>query len=263
MRNLRKYGQEPFSVAVIHGGPGAAGEMAPVARELSARRGVLEPIQTATSLDAQVEELRDVLVENGETPLDLIGYSWGAWLGAILAARVPQIVRKLILVSSGPFEERYVQQLGATRKRRLSPAEKDEFDSVIDALGRFQAEDRDRLVSRLGTLAAKTDTYDPTPGESEPLVDVGRRGDIFRNVWRDASELRRNRGLLKLVGQVRCPVTAIHGDYDPHPSEGVRKPLAEVLPESRFVLLDNCGHTPWRELQAREAFYRILEEELQ
>lgn len=54
-----------------------------------------------------------------------------------------------------------------------------------------------------------------------------------------------------------------HGDYDPHPSEGVRKPLSAVLSEFRFVLLENCGHTPWCERQARGAFYEVLEEELQ
>jgi len=41
MKNLRKYGHKPFVVAVIHGGPGAPGEIAPVARELSSIRGVL------------------------------------------------------------------------------------------------------------------------------------------------------------------------------------------------------------------------------
>ncbi len=45
MNNLRKYGKTPFSVAVIHGGLGAGGEMAPVARELASDCGVLEPIQ--------------------------------------------------------------------------------------------------------------------------------------------------------------------------------------------------------------------------
>ena len=33
MKNLRKYGKPPFNVAVIHGGPGVPGEMAPVARD--------------------------------------------------------------------------------------------------------------------------------------------------------------------------------------------------------------------------------------
>ena len=53
MKNLRKYGNAPFNVAVIHGGPGASGEMAPVARKLSSNWGVLEPLQTEASLDGQ------------------------------------------------------------------------------------------------------------------------------------------------------------------------------------------------------------------
>jgi pimeloyl-ACP methyl ester carboxylesterase len=58
-------------------------------------------------------------------------------------------------------------------------------------------------------------------------------------------------------------VVAIHGDYDPHPAEGVEKPLDSVLRRFRFVLLKNCGHRPWAERQARDAFYRVLEEELE
>ncbi len=69
--NLRKYGEPPFTVAAIDGGPGAPGQMAPVARELSVRWGVLEPLQTATSLEGQVQELRRVLEENGELPVTL------------------------------------------------------------------------------------------------------------------------------------------------------------------------------------------------
>ncbi|MHA1167837.1 MAG: alpha/beta fold hydrolase, partial [Candidatus Hodarchaeales archaeon] len=37
MKLLRKHGKPPYSIAVIHGGPGAGGEMAPVAIELSTR----------------------------------------------------------------------------------------------------------------------------------------------------------------------------------------------------------------------------------
>ncbi len=33
MKNLRTYGAAPFGIAVVHGGPGAPGQMAPVARE--------------------------------------------------------------------------------------------------------------------------------------------------------------------------------------------------------------------------------------
>jgi hypothetical protein len=60
MKNQRVYGKAPYRVAVIHGGPGAPGEMAPVARELSVMRGVLEPLQIMTTIEGQVEELATV-----------------------------------------------------------------------------------------------------------------------------------------------------------------------------------------------------------
>lgn len=64
LENLRKYGNAPFNVALVHGGPGAGGEMAPIARELEAIYGVLETIQTAVSLEEQVEELKTVVEKN-------------------------------------------------------------------------------------------------------------------------------------------------------------------------------------------------------
>src|SRR5262249_43059384 len=142
MTNLRTYGQPPFGVAVIHGGPGAGGEMAPVARELAPLRGVLEPIQTAISLDGQVAELSDVLREHGEVPVTLIGFSWGAWLSFILAAHHPALLKKLILVGSGPFEEKYVAGLREARMSRLSPEERAEFDSIVRSLSDPGAPDK-------------------------------------------------------------------------------------------------------------------------
>ena len=64
MKNPRKYGKAPYKIAVIHGGPGAGGEMAPIARELASSWGVLEPFQTVTSLEGQIEELKTVLEKN-------------------------------------------------------------------------------------------------------------------------------------------------------------------------------------------------------
>ena len=78
MINVRYYGKEPFQVAVIHGGPGAPGSVAAIARELSMNYGVLEPIQTKTSLEGQVLELYGVLKAFGDLPVTLIGHSWGS-----------------------------------------------------------------------------------------------------------------------------------------------------------------------------------------
>ena len=87
------------------------------------------------------------------------------------------------------------------------------------------------------------------------------RGDVYQGVWQEADEMRRSGELLALARRIRCPVVAIHGDYDPSPAEGVQEPLAAALEEFRFVLLARCGHTPWRERQARDEFYRVLKRE--
>ncbi|MCP4219259.1 MAG: alpha/beta hydrolase, partial [bacterium] len=81
--------------------------MAPVAHELSSICGVLEPLQTRDTIAGQLAELETTLLEKGTPPMVLVGFSWGAWLGYMLAARYPHLVKKLVLVSSGSFDEKY------------------------------------------------------------------------------------------------------------------------------------------------------------
>lgn len=260
MENLRKYGTRPFSVAVIHGGPGAPGEMAPVARELSSLTGVLEPLQTKSTLEGQVLELKDVLEENGDLPVTLVGYSWGAWLSYIVAARYQPLVKKLVLVSSGPYRAEYASDMFATRLNRLGEEDRVELLNTIERLGDPAGKDKDRLMGRFGELMSKADSYDPLPRQ-----DTGVKGaqfEINRKVWADAEKLRSSGELLEMGKKIECPVLAVHGDYDPHPAGGVKIPLSGVLKDFRFILLEKCGHCPWRERSARDRFYDILKNEI-
>ncbi len=261
MEDLRIYGRLPRGVVVVHGGPGARGDMAPVARELSKRWGVLEPLQTATSVQGQVEELKTALETAGDLPATLIGFSWGAWLVFILAAEYPALVKKLILVGSGPFEERRAAEIAETRLSRLA----DEVREVVESIARILEssenvgpEEKNAAMARMGALFSKIDAYDPA---SVP-IEYDCRADVFQAVWKEAAELRRTGELLELGKRIDSPVVAIHGEYDPHPAEGVGRPLSAVLKSFRFVLLENCGHAPWIERRAKEKFYEILEEEL-
>ena len=119
--------------------------------------------------------------------------------------------------------------------------------------------DKPGALSRLGSIFSQTDVYDPLPFMEE---EIEIRSDIYKSVWGEAVELRKTGKLLEAGKNIQCPVVAIHGDHDPHPAEGVRKPLAGVLKDFRFILLDKCGHRPWIERQARDEFFRVLGEEL-
>ncbi len=87
MDNIRFYGTKPYKIALVHGGPGALGDMGYLSELLSEYVGVIEPLQTKSCIDELVEELADVLENSCEEPIILIGHSWGAWLSYILASK--------------------------------------------------------------------------------------------------------------------------------------------------------------------------------
>jgi pimeloyl-ACP methyl ester carboxylesterase len=259
MKNLRKYGNAPFKVAVIHGGPGAPGEMALVARELALMRGTLEPFQTCASIEGQIKELHAVLKAHGDLPVTLIGHSWGAWLSFIFTACHSRFVGKLIIIGSAPFKEKYASRIMQTRLRRLNEEERLKVHELKEALDDPGVKNKNTILAQFGKLMSKTDSFNPLLLHSE---EVECQHDIFQNVWEEAKKLRQSGKLLEMGEQIKCPVVAIHGDYDPHPFDGVEKPLSQIVKDFRFILLKNCGHYPWIERTAREMFFEILKEEL-
>jgi pimeloyl-ACP methyl ester carboxylesterase len=219
--------------------------------------GVLEPLQTADSIHGQVAELKTVLENHGNPPLILIGFSWGAWLSFIFTARHPKLVKKLILVCSGPFRERYAAGIMEKRLARLNTDEKQEVSALLAASNAGTL--KDDGLTRFGMLIDKADSFSPLPHDSD-ILPVSP--DIYRQVWQQAAKMRSSGELSQLGKMIQCPVVAIHGDYDPHPAEGVKEPLTRVLKNFRFILLEKCGHRPWYEREAKDNFYETLKKEI-
>lgn len=261
MKNFRIYGSLPLTIVVVHGGPGAPGEMKPVAEELSKYFGVIEPLQTEDSIDGQIEELKKVIEGNAASPVQLIGWSWGAWLSYLLAARHPNLVKKLILVSSGPFNASYAQGIMNTRLGRLAEQERKRVEEIIQLLQSGKADDV--TFNELGGLMDKADSYGPMLHSNDDAIEKSAvQSEIYEKVWSEADKLRSSGKLLKTGKKITCPVVAVHGDYDPHPSEGVEKSLSKILKNFHFHLIEHCGHHPWLEKKARSRFYEILIQEL-
>ncbi len=222
-----------------------------MAEELAKRGfGVLEPVQTERTVRGQVEELAAAIRERCEPPITVIGWSWGAWLASILAATHPELLSKLVMVGSGPFEAEGAKSIKATRLSRLSAAEQAEYAVLSPNL-----EDAGQLA-RAMELFDRMDAY-AANGEPHPSALFDR--SIHQSVWQEAKSMREAGELMKIIAKIRCPVIALHGDHDPHPAQGVEKPLRAALPSATFVLLERCGHKPWREVYARDIFYRELE----
>lgn len=257
LSTVRFYGGPPYPVVLVHGGPGGAGEMSPLARRLGQHLSVIEAMQTKLSIAALIEELRDQVGEHAQTPATLIGHSWGAWLCLLFAARYPELSKRLVLISSGVLEDRYAAIMRANQLARLTENERSEMAELNCMLADPQLPDKGALFGRYGHLFDKTENFDVEPDTKDRFATDPA---IFSEVWAEAAAMRSSGQLLHQASLVKCPVLAIHGDYDPSPSEGVREPLARVLTARfDFRLLRNCGHTPWLERRARDELHEILE----
>jgi pimeloyl-ACP methyl ester carboxylesterase len=252
---IKKHGVPPFRVLVIHGGPGAAGELTPLAKELARFISILEPFQTRSSIEELIAELNEQVSRYAEIPVILVGHSWGAWLSYLYCSEYNEKVKKLILISSGPFDSGYAGDIINVRVQRLSDTNKKRLFGLIEQLNDPAEENKNELFRQVGEMLYSADAFDPIL-EGYPVIQYDY--DNYLCVWNEAQEWRESGRLLTAAAGITCPVVAIHGDFDPHPAAGVREPLAARLKDFRFHLLRNCGHHPWEEKLARDEFFDIM-----
>ena len=242
MTNCRTYGNAPYQVVVIHGGPGAPGSCAGICRGLAESAGVLEILQSKNSSDALIKEMLAVMDAYQLRETVLIGHSWGAWLSFLFAGQHPERVRKLILVGSGLFDEAYYPQLIAARGVTAMPAEQ---AADVRAAGLSTSEDE-----------YSPDNYCLLPNLPNDLIAFHQ--EQFDALMAEIMPMRASGRLLRYANGIRCPVIAIHGRNDPHVLEGVKVPLENHLPDFTMHVLDKCGHEPWKEYYAKNMFFNIL-----
>jgi len=262
VKNVRFYGEKPYEVAVVHGGPGAPGSVAAIARVLSEDVGVIEPLQTEKTISNQLTELDEVVRTSCMMPITLVGHSWGAWLVFLYAAKHPKLVKKIILVGSSPFEMKYVKQIDKNRRNHLTEIEGEEYDLILKKMSTAHKAFNNGILERLGKLVAKSDNYYTFSIPTDEVDCLKADDKIYRSIWNEAAAMRESGELLEQSSFITCPVVAIHGDYDPHPADGVSHPLGVRLSNFTFYLLEKCGHSPWKEKYATKRFYEILREEM-
>ncbi|MCL1803829.1 MAG: alpha/beta hydrolase [Eubacteriaceae bacterium] len=252
----RIYGNKPYKIALVHGGPGAIGSLAAVAREISATHGAIEPLQSKMAVSELVEELYIQISEAANEPITVLGHSWGAWLSVLCAAKHPGIAKQLVLVGSGPFTAHYAYTIGQRRLANFTDEERAEYLNVLQLLDDGGEDEKTALLERLGELAEISDNYSLLEDDykSQTVIDA----EMYASVWREAEQMRSSGKLADALGNISCPAIIIHGSSDPHPIEGVAEPLKEYGIETSIYLLDKCGHSPFFEKHAKDEFYSIL-----
>lgn len=252
MQVVRLYGNEPYKVVLVHGGPGAIGSLKGFSKELSelAGVGVVEAIQSKYSINELIEELYFQIKDNTTNKISLVGHSWGAWLVVLFAERYPDLIENVILVGSGPLEDKYVSEIGNRRFQNLSDEEAEIFQRLINN----QATDDD--MEKIPKVFEKSDNYCLENREQHKADKTD--SEMHNKVWGEASKLRTSRELLKAFKNIKCKLYLIQGEIDPHPVQGITQPLQENGIPCETYVLQKCGHSPFMEKYAKEEFYKIL-----
>ena len=259
MTNLvvREYGIGTPTVITLHGGPGAAGDVAPLARGLAGRWHVLEPFQRGSgagrlSVATHVQDLdEEIRARCGTQRPILVGHSWGAMLGLAYAAAHPGTAAALVLIGCGTFTPAARAEFKARLHAKLTPADREELTRIEETIG-----DEDQRCAARGRLMTRVYACDieDAPSECEAADAVAHD-----ETWTDMLRLQGEGVYPGAFAAIRVPVLMIHGEVDPHPGRTIRDDLRTCIPHLEYVELAECGHSPWLERRARQRFNEVLD----
>jgi pimeloyl-ACP methyl ester carboxylesterase len=253
---VRSYGTLGPQVVVLHGGPGAPGHMAPVARGLADSFRIIEPFQRGSgteplTVSRHVGDLHEVIqFRCGTGRPALVGSSWGAMLALCYAAEHPQFAGPLELSGCGTFDR--------VSRARMQETLHDRMDENL----RWQLE---RLTSEFaetdGRLKARAElilplySYELITSDQE-IESCDARG--HQETWDDMVRLQEAGVFPATFSSIKVPILMLHGAFDPHPGQLVLESLRPYLPQIEYHEWDRCGHYPWLEKAVREDFFSLL-----
>lgn len=253
---VRQYGLSGPDVVLVHGGPGAAGYLAPVARELADSFHAIEPFQRGSgdeplTVVRHVSDLHEVVTMHcgGRRPA-VVGHSWGAMLALAYAAAYPDEPACLVLIGCGTFDEAARERMDATRRSRITPATARRLEHVKTAVS-----DPDERLRIMGRVFQRVDSCELIRFEDE-LERCDARA--HEQTWADMLRLQAEGVYPAAFDAIRVPVVMLHGADDAHPGRMIEASLRPHLPRLEYREWERCGHYPWLEKAARDEFFAVL-----
>ncbi len=241
---------------LLHGGPGAPGYLAPVAKVLGKYFRVIEPMQRKSSnapltVAQHVADLHELIKSpsDNERPA-LVGHSWGAMLALAYASTYPDAISCSVLIGCGTFDVASRKQLELTRNVRMDNKLMHQVQRVEN-----QTLSPNERMEAMGRLNLQLDSYRLGPVEDKMLTCDARGHE---ETWRDMMRLQAAGTYPESFSSIYVPSIMLHGAYDPHPGHMIHESLRPYMPQLAYKLWLACGHYPWLEREAKEEFYTTL-----
>jgi proline iminopeptidase len=242
---------------VLHGGPGLDHTyLRPWLDPLAAQapllyvdlrghgRSTSPPEAEGYTLPDTAADLVALARARGEDSIDLIAHDFGAAIALTLAARHPEVIRRLVLVA--PLRDG--EQIRSVPRRSREGLGEAGWTS-IQALSTPQGTLRDsRSLPRLFRGLGHMWWHRPP---SDAIIDAMARGMTYR-AEADANFLAAAQRFdaRTFASEVRAPTLVLSGDDDLTFRPEESRALAELLPHGRYHEVAAAGHLPFIEQSA-------------
>ncbi len=251
----REYGNWGPTLLLIHGGPGAPGNLAPVARALANRLHVLEPFQRAGGAEPltvarHVADMHGLIASRcpGERPA-LVGHSWGAMLALAFASAHPDEAGPIALIGCGTFDPASRAHYRKTVDERIGPEN-------MALVAKARATDREEHIRLMTQFYPRADRFDPLPEDASEHGPVDAKA--HEETWSDMMRCQAEGLYPAAFSRIASPAIMLHGSFDPHPGRMIFEGLRPFIPALEYREFERCGHYPWLERAAREEFFAAL-----
>jgi 2-succinyl-6-hydroxy-2,4-cyclohexadiene-1-carboxylate synthase len=227
-----------MTLALIHGFLGLPESWSEVVRALRAREPIVRPTllghgaaapYDVTTFDAEVDRLAASLRERRVTRAHVAGYSMGARIALVLAARHPDLVARLTLVGA-------TAGIDDDDERRVRAVADDRLARTLRA-GGLPAFVRDWEAMQLFT------TQQRLPAELRARHRARRLSHDAARVARALEVLSPGRMpvMTSSLARIDVPVTLVAGALDPK-FASIARAIAPLFPRARVEIVDDAGH---------------------
>jgi len=248
---------------VPHGGPGTDSgglvrSLGPLAAALGRRmvfwdhrghgRSERVPVEQCTQ-DQLVEDAEGVRRALGLGQVDVLGISWGGFLGLMYAARHPGPTRRLAVVGASASHE-FMPRAEANARRQATPEQWAAYRSLWDgSVPDDQSFRRAFETIRPLYFHDKTLAGAANAARADTQYRLAVRKFVIEHEYR-TYDCRAE------LAQIACPTLVMVGRHDWICPVDQAEEIHRLVPHSELTIFEASGHSP--QIEEREAFTRRI-----
>jgi 3-oxoadipate enol-lactonase len=185
------------------------------------------------AIDDLVDDAARVIREWGRGPVVFVGLSMGGMVGQGLAIRYPELLRALVLANT---TSQYPPEAQPMWAQRIAAVEAGGLEAIADA-----------VLERYFSAAHRASHAEEVAACRRTLLRSDPRGYVA------CCHAVRAVDWLDRLGSIRCPTLIIAGALDVGAPVAMSQAMAERIPGSQLVVIDEASHLSVAEQPAQFA----------